>query len=212
MTPGPFHEYEPEKVEITISLGADTVQTLDAGSQQRNITRDALIETALHRLLDPRKRANKPKRKPEPKPLDPHEELRLARERIISERRADTLRPLANRKGYDIDENGRLVPMPTTDLDLDLDLTPDRDMRTTTYEVDPESGVPPRHIAVHNHIRPQPNPGAQGFRAWLAAPADTDTAPRTGPLADAPTYRVERCDCNWAPHLNAHYRVRGPDA
>jgi hypothetical protein len=61
---------------------------------------------------------------------------------------------------------------------------------------------------VHNHVRARRLPeddwydekgegfrdqGEAGFRFWLQAPDE-------GPS-------LEPCDCGWAPHLQAHYRV-----
>ena len=50
----------------------------------------------------------------------------------------------------------------------------------------PES-VPSGKIVVHNSVPP-----TSGFRAWLAEPSS----------------RYEVCPCEWAPELDAHYRVR----
>jgi hypothetical protein len=58
----------------------------------------------------------------------------------------------------------------------------------------PRKPLPPGHVVVHNHVRPQPWLGMWGFRAWIAAPGDG--------------YAVERCDCGWAPKLREHYRVK----
>jgi hypothetical protein len=52
--------------------------------------------------------------------------------------------------------------------------------------------VPPGLVLVHNHVRPQRTLGRNGFRAWLDRPGD----------------KYKRCDCDWAPRLEEHYRVR----
>lgn len=52
--------------------------------------------------------------------------------------------------------------------------------------------LPAGRVLVHNFVRPQPVLGLNGFRAWLEAPSEL----------------LERCDCPWAPRLDAHYRVR----
>jgi hypothetical protein len=57
--------------------------------------------------------------------------------------------------------------------------------------------VPADRVLVHNNVRPTRRLGSRGFRAWLARP-DLE--------------RLERCPCNWAPELGAHYRVRRPCA
>jgi hypothetical protein len=62
------------------------------------------------------------------------------------------------------------------------------------------SGVPKSapsgKIVVHNHVRPTGKLGPRWFRAWL----------------DEPSPRYEVCPCEWAPELDAHYRVcRGTD-
>jgi hypothetical protein len=51
----------------------------------------------------------------------------------------------------------------------------------------PEDYLPPGTAVVHNNWR-------EGFtfRAWLQAPTD----------------RLEQCDCGWAPETVTHYRVR----
>jgi hypothetical protein len=57
--------------------------------------------------------------------------------------------------------------------------------------------VPPGKVLVHNVMPRRSNQplGRDGFRAWLAEPAD----------------RWERCACGWAPGLPEHYRTkRGP--
>ena len=56
----------------------------------------------------------------------------------------------------------------------------------------PES-VPSGKIVVHNRVRPTRKLGSRGFRAWLAEPSS----------------QYEVCPCEWAPELDAHYRVRG---
>ncbi len=53
--------------------------------------------------------------------------------------------------------------------------------------------VPPGQIVVHNNVRPTRQLGSREFRAWLADPS--------------PQYEV--CPCEWAPELDAHYRVSG---
>lgn len=45
---------------------------------------------------------------------------------------------------------------------------------------------------VHNFVRPTRRLGARGFRVWLTSTTDPTVTP---------------CDCGWAPHLGAHYRV-----
>lgn len=47
-------------------------------------------------------------------------------------------------------------------------------------------------VLVHNQVRPTRRLGSRGFRAWLS-PSDSE--------------RLERCDCDWAPELGAHFRV-----
>ena len=55
--------------------------------------------------------------------------------------------------------------------------------------------VPADRLVVHNHVRPQPRLGLNGFRAWLY-----------GPNPDP--CRVEVCECGWAPQFPEHYRVK----
>lgn len=62
--------------------------------------------------------------------------------------------------------------------------------------------VPAGRRIVHNHVRPKDfTPdypiGLNGFRAWSQATSDRKT-----PLVP--------CDCEWAPHLGRHYRVKLP--
>jgi hypothetical protein len=54
--------------------------------------------------------------------------------------------------------------------------------------------IPAGQVVVHNDVKPANRMGPHGFRAWL----------------QAPTGRLEPCDCGWAPRLGAHYRVRQP--
>lgn len=84
-------------------------------------------------------------------------------------------------------------------------------MRSVEYltSVPRPDDVPAGHVVVHNHVAPQPKFGAQGFRVWLAADA-ADARPAAGALEQAAAYRVEACDCGWAPELGAHYRVPDP--
>jgi hypothetical protein len=50
-------------------------------------------------------------------------------------------------------------------------------------------------VLVHNTVRPTSrSQGAGGFRYWLQAPSD----------------RLERCDCGWAAELAEHFRVARP--
>jgi len=58
----------------------------------------------------------------------------------------------------------------------------------------PEPGVlPAGWVLVHNHVRPQPALGMNGFRAWIE-PWDES--------------RLVACDCGWgATSMLAHYRV-----
>jgi hypothetical protein len=53
--------------------------------------------------------------------------------------------------------------------------------------------VPDGRVLVHNHVRPTRHLGSRGFRAWLT---------------DEGAERLEPCDCDWAPELGRHYRVR----
>jgi hypothetical protein len=77
-----------------------------------------------------------------------------------------------------------------------------------TYSYDTPHTVPAGQVVVHNRVRARRLPeddwyeekgegfrdqGEAGFRFWLQAPGE-------GPP-------VEPCDCGWAPHLQAHYRV-----
>ena len=52
--------------------------------------------------------------------------------------------------------------------------------------------VPAGLVLVHNHVRTQPLPGLDGFRAWLQEP-DAD--------------ELEACPCRWASWLGEHYRL-----
>jgi hypothetical protein len=52
--------------------------------------------------------------------------------------------------------------------------------------------VPKGMVLVHNHVKPAPALGVNGFRAWLAP-----TDPKLW----------ERCPCTWAPATGPHYRV-----
>ena len=54
--------------------------------------------------------------------------------------------------------------------------------------------VPADLVVVHNSVRPARRLGTRGFRAWLADRSSMD--------------RLEVCDCDWAPELGEHYRVR----
>ncbi len=69
----------------------------------------------------------------------------------------------------------------------------DEDMEYLTYLSHVPKSVPPGKIVVHNNVRPTKQLGVRGFRAWLAEPS--------------PRYEV--CPCEWAPGLDAHYRVCG---
>jgi hypothetical protein len=70
-------------------------------------------------------------------------------------------------------------------------------MRTIRYVTAvPRKPLPPGHVVVHNHAPAAPKIGQDGFRAWIAAPADDGG------------YNVVRCDCGWAPDLPEHFRVR----
>ena len=60
--------------------------------------------------------------------------------------------------------------------------------------IPPMKEIPGNRVVVHNRVRPQPQLGENGFRAWLA------------PLDDP---RVVPCECDWAPELGRHYRVAG---
>lgn len=53
--------------------------------------------------------------------------------------------------------------------------------------------IPEGKWLVHNHVRPDPELGLDGFRAWLADP-------------DPEKYLL--CSCDWASHLGWHYSVR----
>ena len=86
----------------------------------------------------------------------------------------------------------------------------------------PRKPLPPGHLVVHNHVRPDLDParraegvesmadvyhGMNGFRTWIAAPADDDRIASYARGRDP--YNVVRCDCGWAsPDLAEHYRVR----
>ena len=52
--------------------------------------------------------------------------------------------------------------------------------------------VPAGRIVVHNHVRPMPVLGENGFRAWTEPEGTPD--------------RVV-CVCSWASHLDEHDRV-----
>lgn len=66
------------------------------------------------------------------------------------------------------------------------------------YLRDVPATVPDDRIVVHNSVRPASVLGDRGFRAWLL---DADAADLGGPV---------ECDCGWAPHLSAHYRMPAP--
>lgn len=67
-------------------------------------------------------------------------------------------------------------------------------MKVSDYLSKIPQTVPAGRIVVHNHIVPPSKIlGVRGFRAWLAS------------TKDAAGY--VKCDCDWAPHLGAHYRV-----
>ena len=68
------------------------------------------------------------------------------------------------------------------------------------------SEVPAGKVIVHNTVKPPTDSevataaeygegplGIRGFRAWTQAPSD----------------KLERCDCRWAPEAGPHYRVAG---
>jgi hypothetical protein len=61
-----------------------------------------------------------------------------------------------------------------------------RYLRTIPGQEEPPAG----RVVVHNSVRPTKNLGSRGFRAWVQVPSD----------------RLVRCDCSWAPALQAHYR------
>jgi hypothetical protein len=61
-------------------------------------------------------------------------------------------------------------------------------------EIPKAAEVPPGQVVVHNRATPTRKLGTTGFRAWLADKAGT--------------LNIEPCDCNWAPELGEHYRVR----
>lgn len=52
--------------------------------------------------------------------------------------------------------------------------------------------LPANKVLVHNQVQPASRLGERGFRAWLAS-------------LDAGRY--ERCNCGWAPKLQAQYRI-----
>jgi hypothetical protein len=54
--------------------------------------------------------------------------------------------------------------------------------------------IPAGQVMVHNSVRPTRKLGPRGFRAWLRAPSGLPA--------------IEPCDCDWAPELGTHYRVR----
>ena len=88
------------------------------------------------------------------------------------------------------------------------------DMRTVRYITGvPRKPLPPGHVVVHNHVLPVGGCGAlgvDGFRAWIAAPADDPRIRRDS--RDLKPYNVVRCDCGWrASELPVHYRVRCDD-
>ena len=62
------------------------------------------------------------------------------------------------------------------------------------YEIPTE--VPVGRIVVHNRVKPQPELGMNGFRAWLQT---IDSS--------VPDYRHIVCGCGWAPELPEHYRI-----
>jgi hypothetical protein len=69
-------------------------------------------------------------------------------------------------------------------------------VKTVRYLTDiPRKPLPPGQLVVHNHVRPQPRLGMNGFRAWIARSAEEGD------------FRVVRCACTWAPELAEHYRV-----
>ena len=51
--------------------------------------------------------------------------------------------------------------------------------------------VPPNRVLVHNSVRPARRQGVRGFRFWFQAPSP----------------RLEPCDCPWA-NGRQHFRVR----
>jgi hypothetical protein len=55
----------------------------------------------------------------------------------------------------------------------------------------PAELIPDGVVVVHNHVRPRRRLNWEGFRAWVQAPTD----------------RLERCGCGWAPETGPHYRV-----
>jgi hypothetical protein len=57
--------------------------------------------------------------------------------------------------------------------------------------------VPRDQVLVHNHVRPTRRLGLRGFRAWLSAP-DPDS--------------LQVCDCDWAPELGRHFRLKRKDS
>jgi hypothetical protein len=54
--------------------------------------------------------------------------------------------------------------------------------------------VPAGRVLVHNNVKPRRTLSAGGFRAWLSEPDSK---------------RLVACECDWAPELGQHYRVKG---
>ena len=63
----------------------------------------------------------------------------------------------------------------------------------------PRKPIPDGQCVVHNHVRPVGFPdvrsGQNGFRFWCQ---------------DVDLERLELCECDWAPGLERHYRVKRP--
>jgi hypothetical protein len=56
------------------------------------------------------------------------------------------------------------------------------------------AAVPAGRVLVHNQVYPVARRnGTRGSRHWLQLPADN----------------LEVCDCEWAPELGDHYRIKG---
>jgi hypothetical protein len=53
--------------------------------------------------------------------------------------------------------------------------------------------IPDGMVLVHNHVRPRPGQGWNGFRFWLQK------------IDDSPL--VVPCACGWAPEVGQHFRV-----
>jgi len=54
------------------------------------------------------------------------------------------------------------------------------------------TNIPRGWVLVHNNVQPTRKLGSRGFRAWI----------------DRPSESLEPCNCDWAPELSQHFRVK----